>query len=288
MEKITALDDRNQLRMKISDLCEELLNHIFTFLSPRNALLIQLVSKQWNQIASHDCLWRNYFLHTFPKSYPHLKHKQLNWKLEFFKHKTSWSFVKYNCSVNRNIVKHFSNNAVLQTRILVLGDSGCDKSSATMIRCITCFESPMIGVSYQRFIIHVGDSQLVQMVVWDTGGKSQFWSLSKNFIRACDGCILTYDVSDPRSFDAVDQWRREIERQRFHKLPMVLVGLKRDLKRRRVTSTEMATKYAKKHLMGYMETECSGDCSSLPFFLFAMVASRAVKAQDVYKFQMEV
>lgn len=51
------------------------------------------------------------------------------------------------------------------------------------------------------------DSSPVNLQIWDTAGQERYQSLGSAFYRGADACILVYDMTDARSFEALDRWR---------------------------------------------------------------------------------
>ena len=45
--------------------------------------------------------------------------------------------------------------------------------------------------------------------IWDTAGQERFQSLGVAFYRGADACILVYDITNPKSFESLDNWRTE-------------------------------------------------------------------------------
>ena len=50
------------------------------------------------------------------------------------------------------------------------------------------------------------DDKLVTLQIWDTAGQERFQSLGVAFYRGADSCVLTYDITDAKSFDNLDSW----------------------------------------------------------------------------------
>lgn len=65
-----------------------------------------------------------------------------------------------------------------------------------------------IGADFSTKDILV-DAKPVNMQIWDTAGQERYQSLGSAFYRGADACILVYDMTDARSFDALDSWRDE-------------------------------------------------------------------------------
>jgi len=53
------------------------------------------------------------------------------------------------------------------------------------------------------------DDKLVTLQIWDTAGQERFQSLGVAFYRGADACILVYDITNPKSFDQLNEWRQE-------------------------------------------------------------------------------
>lgn len=53
------------------------------------------------------------------------------------------------------------------------------------------------------------DDKPVKLQIWDTAGQERYQSLGSAFYRGADACVLVYDMTDARSFDALDAWRDE-------------------------------------------------------------------------------
>jgi hypothetical protein len=60
-------------------------------------------------------------------------------------------------------------------------------------------------------------------------GQERFFSLGAGFYRGVDGCVLVYDVTNPKSFENLTNWRKEL----LHKIggpkldklpPFVVIG----------------------------------------------------------------
>lgn len=65
-----------------------------------------------------------------------------------------------------------------------------------------------IGADFLTKDIAIDDTT-VNLQIWDTAGQERYQSLGSAFYRGADACVLVYDVTDVRSFDALDSWRDE-------------------------------------------------------------------------------
>lgn len=89
------------------------------------------------------------------------------------------------------------------------------------------------------------DDKLVTLQIWDTAGQERFQSLGVAFYRGADSCVLTYDITDAKSFDNLESWMDEFlvhaAPRNPQSFPFVVLGNKCDLgpKRRQVAQNKV-------------------------------------------------
>jgi Ras-related protein Rab-2A len=92
-----------------------------------------------------------------------------------------------------------------------------------------------------------------KLQIWDTAGQEAFKSITRSFYRGSIGCLLVYDVTDRKSFEALETWINDV--RRFEpSIIIVLIGNKIDLAQNREISTEEGKAFADKHYIGFLET----------------------------------
>ena len=77
----------------------------------------------------------------------------------------------------------------------------------------------------------MGDAKKTcNLQIWDTAGQERFQSLGTSFYRGADACLLVYDVSDPKSFENLENWQNEFLKQigEGEEFPFVVLGNKID------------------------------------------------------------
>merc|ERR1712196_728718 len=100
-------------------------------------------------------------------------------------------------------------------KVIILGDSSVGKTSLMNMYVNRKFNNQYkatIGADFltkEVMVAHNGDQRLVTMQIWDTAGQERFQSLGVAFYRGADACILVFDVTTKKSFDALDTWRDE-------------------------------------------------------------------------------
>merc|ERR1712230_292978 len=100
-------------------------------------------------------------------------------------------------------------------KVIILGDSSVGKTSLMNMYVNRKFNNQYkatIGADFltkEVLVNHNGDQRVVTMQIWDTAGQERFQSLGVAFYRGADACILVFDVTSKKSFDALDTWRDE-------------------------------------------------------------------------------
>jgi small GTP-binding protein len=77
----------------------------------------------------------------------------------------------------------------------------------------------------------------VQLQIWDTAGMEKFRNapaLVPQYYHNTDGIVLVFDITEPGSFDGLDNWISEMKQycthgSRTERVNMILVGNKLDL-----------------------------------------------------------
>mmetsp|Transcript_22426 Transcript_22426/g.44013 ORF Transcript_22426/g.44013 Transcript_22426/m.44013 type:complete len:266 (+) Transcript_22426:179-976(+) len=88
---------------------------------------------------------------------------------------------------------------------------------------------PTIGCEfYSEQITHPTDGAKIQLQIWDTAGQERYRSITPGHYRRAVGALLVYDVTNRKSFEALQSWDKELADWPLHECIM-LVGNKVDL-----------------------------------------------------------
>lgn len=128
------------------------------------------------------------------------------------------------------------------------------------------------------------DDRLVTLQIWDTAGQERFQSLGVAFYRGADCCVLVYDITNQKSFDALDSWRDEFLIQASPRdpdhFPFVLIGNKSDMDSKRKIVKSKANTWCKvKNQMPYFETSAK-DAVNVES-AFVEIARNALKQESL-------
>jgi len=141
-------------------------------------------------------------------------------------------------------------------KIVLVGDSGVGKSSVLLRFADDSWSEnyiATIGVDFRFRTVKIG-KELVKLQIWDTAGQERFRTITNAFYRGADGIVLVYDVTNMKSFDAVEQWLTEIERYTSESAHKILVGNKADVEDERLVTEDQGRAMADAHGIAWLET----------------------------------
>lgn len=146
-------------------------------------------------------------------------------------------------------------------KIISIGESLSGKTSLIKRYCERRFDkrtSPTIGVDFGSTLVDVSvESETISVYVdiWDFSGKKDFLDVRNELYQEVSAAILVFDVSNQRSFDALEEWLKEIKRYGLirNKVPITLVGNKIDSIPRKVFKKSGNEFIKKNRLHSYFE-----------------------------------
>jgi len=140
-------------------------------------------------------------------------------------------------------------------KAIVVGDSGVGKT-CIISQFVNDKFSPSfittIGIDFKQKIIH-HDDKIIAMQLWDTAGQERYRSITTSYYRGSDGLLFIYDVTDRKSFDAIDEWVKTAERLIDKSFIKILVANKIDNRTSRVVTKAEGEMLARMHKMPYFE-----------------------------------
>ncbi|CAG9320171.1 unnamed protein product [Blepharisma stoltei] len=161
-------------------------------------------------------------------------------------------------------------------KVIIVGDSFVGKTCTLIQRSERYFKkdySATIGLDFRATDIIIGNSK-VKLQIWDTAGQERFRAFVKVYYRDSDGICIMFDKSSRESFDHVDGWIKDIDKEVENKNQIrILVGNKADLKS--VVINEEANIKAEKYNMDYVEISAKENYQV--DFLFEALAFRLLE-----------
>ena len=110
-----------------------------------------------------------------------------------------------------------------------------------------------IGVDFKIKTLDV-DGKSVKLQIWDTAGQERFRNIISSYYRGAQGIMLVYDITDLESFQNLNSWLIEIEKNASKNVYKLLVGNKCDMENERKVTVEQGKDFAAQYGMKFFET----------------------------------
>lgn len=96
------------------------------------------------------------------------------------------------------------------------------------------------------------NSQEYKLQMWDLAGIEKFRNIVRSYYRNTHGAILVYDITDSESLLSLEKWLNDLSfsynLHNFLDSPaLVMVGTKKDIKKKQIVSFDEAKKFAQLH-----------------------------------------
>ena len=97
------------------------------------------------------------------------------------------------------------------------------------------------------------------MQIWDTAGQERFKNITASYYRGGNGVLVVYDITDRDSFDNLNSWLIEIEKNANKNVYKLLIGNKSDLEEKRKVTYQEGKDFATSNGMQFIETSAKTD-----------------------------
>jgi len=148
-------------------------------------------------------------------------------------------------------------NAIdLQIKLLTIGDSSVGKTCLLHQYTNKSFPGssiPTVGIDFKIMNITI-DGKRIKMQCWDTAGQERYRNITANYYRNAQGIVLVYDITNRKSFEAIDTWIAQIHVHALESVNKILIGNKSDCEKQRVVSKEEGENLAKRYNIQFFET----------------------------------
>lgn len=172
-------------------------------------------------------------------------------------------------------------------KCLLIGSSGVGKSSILERYTSNNFNEyfiSTIGVDY-RFKNMEIDNYNVKLQIWDTASQERFRCITSNYYRNSHIIIVCFDVTDVQSFNDLEYWISDCQKNLTETVIMVICGTKIDLEKKRLISFDEAKKFADYKNLDYFEVS-SKDGNGVNY-MFETVIKNKIKENDYIKISVE-
>ena len=144
----------------------------------------------------------------------------------------------------------------LQIKLLTIGDSSVGKTCLLHRYTNKSFSSssiPTVGIDFKIMNITI-DGKRIKMQCWDTAGQERYRNITANYYRNAQGIMLVYDITNRKSFEAIDAWISQIDMHAGESVNKILIGNKSDMEQQRVVRVEEGQDLAAHYNIPYFET----------------------------------
>ncbi|MHA1762196.1 MAG: Rab family GTPase [Promethearchaeota archaeon] len=164
-------------------------------------------------------------------------------------------------------------------KICVLGDGGVGKTSLINRYISGSFRDSYkmtIGVDFMSKVLNIKGIE-VYLQIWDFAGEDRFRFLIPSYIDGASGGIFMYDITRLKSLINLEEWYSILIKawKEDSLFPIVLIGGKSDLKRKRSVNMKQGEKFCQNHNM-IKFIECSSKTGENILKIFEILAHEMV------------
>ena len=116
----------------------------------------------------------------------------------------------------------------------------------------------------------------MKLQIWDTAGQERFKNITASYYRGGNGVLVVYDITDRDSFDNLNSWLIEIEKNANKNVYKLLIGNKCDLEDKRKVTYQEGKDFATSNGMQFIETSTKTDTKVKD--AFEMLTQEIIKA----------
>ncbi|KAK0621629.1 P-loop containing nucleoside triphosphate hydrolase protein [Bombardia bombarda] len=146
---------------------------------------------------------------------------------------------------------------VIRRKLVIIGDGACGKTSLLSVFTLGFFPAHYIPTVFENYVTDCRvDGKSVQLALWDTAGQEDYERLRPLAYSKAHVILIGFSIDTPDSLDNVKhKWVVEAQ-ERCPNVPIILVGLKKDLRGDPVAIEEMRKKSLR------FVTEAEGEASA--------------------------
>lgn len=148
-------------------------------------------------------------------------------------------------------------------KYLIIGNSGVGKSCLLLRYADDVYTDKhiiTIGVDFKIKTLTI-NGQKVKANIWDTAGQERFKNITASYYKGASGVMLVYDITDKESFNNLNSWLIEVEKNAPNNVYKILVGNKSDLTDKRQVSTDEGKEFADTYHMKFLETSAKNSAN---------------------------
>ena len=141
-------------------------------------------------------------------------------------------------------------------KVIIIGDTGVGKSNILSRYVKDEFSSnskSTVGVELGIKFLKIKNTN-TKIQIWDTAGQERYKAITSSYFKGSNGCFIVYDITSESSFNNIENWYAEIQKETSKDIPILLVGNKCDLEDERKVPIEKGKEKAKNLNCAFFET----------------------------------
>ena len=149
-----------------------------------------------------------------------------------------------------------TNNYELLYKIIIIGDTCVGKSNILSRYLKDEFKEDAkatVGVELGTNFLKIKNIG-AKLQIWDTAGQERYRSITSSYYKGSHGCFIVYDITNEASFESIDKWFEQAQKEAGKNISIILVGNKCDLENERKISKEKGEEKAKNLNCPFFET----------------------------------
>ncbi|KAF2133484.1 hypothetical protein P153DRAFT_363665 [Dothidotthia symphoricarpi CBS 119687] len=132
---------------------------------------------------------------------------------------------------------------VMRRKLVIIGDGACGKTSLLSVFTLGYFPTRYVPTVFENYVTDCRvDGKSVQLALWDTAGQEDYERLRPLAYSKAHVILVGFSVDSPDSLENVKHKWAEEARERCPGVPIILVGLKKDLREDPLAQEEMRKK----------------------------------------------
>jgi Ras-related protein Rab-10 len=146
-------------------------------------------------------------------------------------------------------------------KLLLIGDSGVGKTCILFRFSDDAFNTTFIstiGIDFKIKTIDINGKR-VKLQIWDTAGQERFHTITTSYYRGANGIMLVYDITNPKSFDNITKWLKNITDFAADDVERILLANKCDMEEKRMISTARGQEVATANNIKFYETSAKNN-----------------------------
>ena len=125
----------------------------------------------------------------------------------------------------------------------------------------------------------------MKLQIWDTAGQERFKNITASYYRGGNGVLVVYDITERDSFENLNSWLIEIEKNANKNVYKLLIGNKCDLEDKRKVTYQEGKDFAVSNGMQFIETSAKADTKVKE--AFELLTQEIIKASIIKDKVME-